>query len=133
MIVELDNVLHGEVSRARTMLTRLFDQIRENKLESRVEILVMYDETAIHPKEVQRIVPAKTTGESLSAQIVPTKGLRYYSLKNEGGRLAKGEMTLEAWVYPTAAQSGWRAIVQKEVDAYSDARSDVASAPPFGA
>jgi len=27
-------------------------------------------------------------------------------------------MTLEAWVQPTAAQSGWRAIVQKEVDGY---------------
>jgi hypothetical protein len=27
-------------------------------------------------------------------------------------------MTLEAWVYPTAAQRGWRAILQKEFDAY---------------
>ena len=27
-------------------------------------------------------------------------------------------MTLEAWVYPTAAQRGWRAIVQKEFDTY---------------
>ena len=27
-------------------------------------------------------------------------------------------MTLSAWVFPTAAQSGWRAIVQREVDAY---------------
>jgi Concanavalin A-like lectin/glucanases superfamily len=29
-----------------------------------------------------------------------------------------GEMTLEAWVQPTASQSGWRTIVQREVDAY---------------
>jgi hypothetical protein len=27
-------------------------------------------------------------------------------------------MTLEAWVYPTASQSGWRTIVQREADAY---------------
>ena len=27
-------------------------------------------------------------------------------------------MTLEAWIYPTAAQSGWRAVVQKEFDTY---------------
>ena len=27
-------------------------------------------------------------------------------------------MTLSAWVYPTATQSGWRTIVQREVDAY---------------
>jgi glucose/arabinose dehydrogenase len=27
-------------------------------------------------------------------------------------------MTIEAWVYPTASQTGWRAIVQREVDTY---------------
>ncbi len=27
-------------------------------------------------------------------------------------------MTLEAWVYPTASQSGWRTIIQRQVDAY---------------
>src|SRR4030095_13089380 len=27
-------------------------------------------------------------------------------------------MTLEAWIYPTVAQTGWRAIVQKEFDTY---------------
>ena len=27
-------------------------------------------------------------------------------------------VTLEAWVYPAAAQSGWRAVVQKETDSY---------------
>jgi hypothetical protein len=92
VIVELDNVLHGEITRTRTMLTRLFDQIRENKLEPWVEVLVMYDETAIRPKDIQRIVTAMPTGESFSVQLVSTKGLRYYSLKNEGGRRAKGDI-----------------------------------------
>jgi chitodextrinase len=27
-------------------------------------------------------------------------------------------LTVEAWVFPTAAQGGWRTVVQKEVDAY---------------
>ena len=27
-------------------------------------------------------------------------------------------MTLEGWIYPTASQSGWRTIMQREVDAY---------------
>ena len=27
-------------------------------------------------------------------------------------------ITLEAWVFPTASQSGWRTIIQREVDAY---------------
>ncbi len=94
MIVELDNLLHGEVTRTRTMLTRLFEQIREGQLEPRVEVLVAYDETVIGPKDVQDIVTASTTSESPFVQLVPTKGLRYYSLKNEGGRQAKGDILL---------------------------------------
>jgi chitodextrinase len=31
---------------------------------------------------------------------------------------ATNGLTLEAWVYPTATQSGWRAVVQKETDAW---------------
>jgi hypothetical protein len=27
-------------------------------------------------------------------------------------------MTLEAWIYPTVNQNGWRTILQREVDAY---------------
>ncbi len=95
MIVELDNLLHGKVARTRTMLSRLFDQIRENQLEPRVEVLVAYDETIIGPNDVQRIVAASTTtGESPFVQLVPTRGLRYYSLKNEGARRAKGDILL---------------------------------------
>jgi len=94
VIVELDNLLHGKVTRTRTMLTRLFDQIRENRLEPRVEVLVAYDETVLGPQDVHRIVTASTPGESLVVQLVATKGLRYYSLKNEGARQAKGEILL---------------------------------------
>lgn len=94
VIVELDNLLHGEITRTRTMLTRLFDQIRENQLEPRVEVLVAYDETVLGPHDVQRIVTASAPGESLAVQLVATRGLRYYSLKNEGARQAKGDILL---------------------------------------
>lgn len=94
MIVELDNLLHGEITRTRTMLTRLFDQIRENQLEPRVEVLIAYDETVLGPPDVQRIVAASTPGESFGVRLVPTSGLRYYSLKNEGARQAKGDILL---------------------------------------
>ena len=44
-----------------------------------------------------------------------------------------GAMTLEAWVYPSAAQSGWRTIIQREVDAYFlHASSNTALAPAAG-
>ncbi len=42
-------------------------------------------------------------------------------------------MTIEAWVYPTVSQSGWRAIVQREVDAYLlHAGSSVGTLRPTG-
>ena len=94
VIVELDNVLHGRVTRARTMLTRVLDQIGENKLEPRVEVLVMYDETVIRSKDVQSILTPMTTVESPFVQVVPTRGLRYFDLKNDGGRRAKGDILL---------------------------------------
>jgi glycosyl transferase family 2 len=76
------------------MLTRLLHQIRENRLDTRVEILVMYDETAIRSKDLASIVPPMTRGESPFIELVPTKGLGYFSLKNEGGRRAKGDILL---------------------------------------
>ena len=42
-------------------------------------------------------------------------------------------MTLEAWVMPTASQSGWRTVIQKEVDTYFlDASSNSARRPATG-
>ena len=42
-------------------------------------------------------------------------------------------MTLSAWVFPTATQSGWRTIMQREVDAYFlNASSDAGPLRPAG-
>jgi len=92
VIVELDNVLHGEVVRAQTMLARLLAQLRENDLERRAEVLVMYDETEIRPGDAERIVTATTMAEHPFVSLAATKGLRYFSLKNEGARRAKGDL-----------------------------------------
>jgi hypothetical protein len=110
VIVELDNVLHGEVARARVMLARLFQQIREiGDLRRRVEILAPYDELEVSPDVLQSIVGslAVDTGDGLSIQLVPAPDLRYYQLKNAAGRRARGEIMLfvdsdvipeEAWL-----------------------------------
>jgi hypothetical protein len=76
------------------MLGRLLDQIRENKLEPRVEVLVMYDETVIRSRDVRRIVTPTITEENPFVLVVPTAGLRYFDLKNEGGRRARGDILL---------------------------------------
>ena len=94
VVVELENVLHGQIARARTMFTRLLEQLRENELVPRVEILVMYDETAIPATEVHRIVDSMTMADCPAVELVATQGLRYFPLKNEGGRRAKGEILL---------------------------------------
>ena len=41
-------------------------------------------------------------------------------------------VTIEAWVYPAAAQSGWRAVVQKEPDSYILSASSGVSLEPAG-
>lgn len=42
-------------------------------------------------------------------------------------------MTLESWVYPTASQTGWRTIVQREADAYLlHAGTDTSALRPAG-
>lgn len=41
-------------------------------------------------------------------------------------------MTLEAWVYPTVTVSGWKAILQKEVDAYLLSAGSDANVPALG-
>lgn len=46
-------------------------------------------------------------------------GVNDFVLVNDSPSLdLSSAMTLEAWVYPTATQSGWRAIMQKAADAY---------------
>ena len=41
-------------------------------------------------------------------------------------------MTLSAWIMPTASQSGWRTILQRETDAYFLNASSGAGAAPGG-
>jgi hypothetical protein len=69
------------------------------------------------------------TGSILGGAVWTTQGRfgRAISFNGTDGRVfinasnslnLAGAMTLEAWVYPTATQSGWRTILRKEADAY---------------
>src|SRR5262245_60341184 len=92
VIVELDNILHGEVSRAQTMLLRLLAQLRETGLHATGEVLVMYDKTEIRPQDAERIVTSAMLGENPFIKLIATDGLRYFSLKNEGVRQSRGNL-----------------------------------------
>ena len=122
VIVELDNLLHGEVSRAQAMFDRLGRQIREiDELRGRVEILAPYDEDELAAHEAEGIVGPVATSADLPVELVPARGLRYYELKNEGARRAGGEILLfvDSDVLP---EEGW---LRQLLDPFQDDQIDV--------
>jgi len=54
-------------------------------------------------------------------------------IPNSASLNVSAAMTLEGWIFPTAVQSGWRTILQREVDAYSlNASNDAGPLFPAG-
>lgn len=108
IVVELDNWRHGESSRASRMLDQVLRQAREAAdLRGQLEILLLYDERGIARREIEEVVGALQRPGDAPVDLVPTPGLRYYALKNEGARRARGEILLfvdsdvipeEAWL-----------------------------------
>ena len=95
IVVELDNWRHGESSRARRMLDQVLRQVRAAAdLGERVEILLLYDARGIPRAEIEAVVGALVREGDAPVELVPTPGLRYYALKNEGARRARGEILL---------------------------------------
>jgi glycosyltransferase involved in cell wall biosynthesis len=95
IVVELDNWRHGEVPRAHRMLARVLEQVREAaELRDRVEILLVYDERGIPKDEIDGVLRPLVRPGDPPVAVVPTPGLRYYALKNEGARRARGELLL---------------------------------------
>jgi hypothetical protein len=95
IVVELDNWRHGEVPRAHRMRAGVLEQVREaDELRGRVEILLMYDERGIPRSEIDGVLRPLVRPGDPPIEIVPTPGLRYYELKNEGGRRARGDLLL---------------------------------------
>jgi hypothetical protein len=67
LVVEWDNARYADTERARAMLDRAIDQLRE----------------------LRRKGPAST-----DVQSIPTHGLRYYQLKHEGAEHSRGEIVV---------------------------------------
>jgi glycosyl transferase family 2 len=128
VIVELDNVRHGEGPRARIMFARLLEQIRQiPELHGRVEILIPYDQRGVDRPEIESVVGPLTGHDGLSLELVPTDGLRYYQLKNEGGRRARGELILfvDSDVLP---EETW---LRRLLDSFTDPEREVVAANSY--
>src|SRR6266853_3815567 len=60
-------------------------------------------------------------------------GTNLVLIPNSASLNVSAAMTLEGWIFPTATQSGWRTILQREVDAYSlNASNDAGPLFPAG-
>ena len=104
LIVEWDNVRFAEIARGQQMLEALRDQVQE--LPEPCEILMLYNELSIDGSHVRRITERVLGSTSAAVRVIPTRGLAYYQLKNEGARLANGNVLVfvDCDVVP---ESGW--------------------------
>lgn len=91
MIVEWDNVRYYEIQRATVMLRRVLAQLGE--LGQAAEILLVFDARAIDESRVKEVAAGLADrARGVEIQAVPTDGLRYYQLKNEGARRSRGDI-----------------------------------------
>jgi hypothetical protein len=92
VVVEWDNARYYEIQRATIMLRRLLAQLGELTLSA--EILLVFDARAIDEGRVKEVIAdlAPHTPADVEIAAVPTHGLRYYQLKNEGARRSRGDI-----------------------------------------
>lgn len=126
VVVEWDNARYYEIQRATIMLRRLLAQLGELTLSA--EILLVFDARAIDEARVKEVMAglAAHTPADVEIAAVPTHGLRYYQLKNEGARRSRGDILLfvDSDVIP---EEGWLAAL---VDALGDPAVQVVMADP---
>jgi Glycosyl transferase family 2 len=110
LIVEWDNARYYEVQRAKIMLGRVLDQLRE--LGQSAEIFLVFDALAIDQSTVQEVAASLTrqAPAGVDIEVIGTQGLRYYQLKNEGARRSRGDILLfvDTDVIP---ERGWLAAL----------------------
>jgi glycosyltransferase involved in cell wall biosynthesis len=110
IVLEWDNPRYTDGTRARAMLRRLGDQVRETRIDG--ELLVVYDELEVERRIVEQVAEGfrERAGSDFPIKAIPTRGLRYYDLKNEGARHSIGEIILfvDSDVLP---ENGWLAAM----------------------
>lgn len=127
VIVEWDNARYYEIQRATLMLRRLLAQLGELGLPA--EILLVFDARAIDEARVRAVVAdlAGRTPVDVEIAAIPTQGLRYYQLKNEGARKSRGDILLfvDSDVIP---DDGWLAAL---IGAFDDRAVQIVMADPY--
>jgi hypothetical protein len=106
IIVEWENAVLSELQRARDMLRRMQAQALARSGDQ-FEILVMYNPEQVQRGLIEGVLATDAVAELKNAfRLVAAPGMHYYDLKNEGARLASGEVIvfLDSDVIP---DDGW--------------------------
>lgn len=106
IIVEWENAVLSELQRARDMLHRMQAQVLARS-DDRFEIIVIYNPEQVQRGLIEDVLATDARAELKHAfRLVAAPGMHYYDLKNEGARLAAGDVIvfLDSDVVP---DDGW--------------------------
>lgn len=124
IVIEWENVILADMGRSIDMLEQLRKQIPA--LGRKVEVIVLFNpeqiEMSLLENEVLRRLEPDANNSSFSLRAEEARGKHYYGLKNEGVRLAGGEIVvlLDSDVIP---DDGWLANIVKPL--YEDEEINV--------
>lgn len=110
IVIEWENAKLSELDRAREMLLRLSQQIRELDPAHwhAPELVILYDRQAIDPALITNILNTTmgATPPLRALKLIPVTGKRYYELKNYGATQTEADILvfLDSDVIPEA---GW--------------------------
>lgn len=108
IIIEWENYVLADMGRSFTMLEKLKRQIPQ--IGKPLEVIILYNpeqiEKSFLEKEVGKILKIDNENVSLVLRVEEAHGKHYYELKNEGVKLAEGEIIvfLDSDVIP---EDGW--------------------------
>jgi len=113
LVVEWDNVRFSEVRRGYRILERLAGQIRDQQREpdaaSVKDFLVLYNAEELDGAPL-RAVAEGLGHDGVPVQVIATRGLGYYQLKNEGARRSGGDVVVFA-DSDAVPEDGWLARI----------------------
>lgn len=98
LVIEWENVLHVEFSRATKMLSIVSEQMMElsQSMSFKPELIISYNPDEIKKEQVEKIVDKYLSKckTRIDLKIIPGRGLHYYELKNNASSYCTKEIII---------------------------------------